>query len=103
MVALPVHPSPGEWPLNRDGLLDYVVSPQPQRLRDRETERLGGFQIDIRLIPGGLLDREFSEFFWSSSLQNLVGVGCGLSRHLQEVRPEAEQTSCCHSLLEPMH
>ena len=40
------------------GLLDYVVRPQQQRLRDREPERLRRLQIDHQFELRGLLDGE---------------------------------------------
>ena len=40
------------------GLLDDVVRPQEQRLRDRQAQRLGGLEIDDQLELGRLLDGE---------------------------------------------
>jgi hypothetical protein len=50
----------GVFPLRarpKRGLLDHVVGPQQQRVRDREAERLRRLQIDDELELGGLLDR----------------------------------------------
>ena len=40
------------------GLLDGLVRPQQNRLRDREAERLGDLEVDHQLEPGRLFDRE---------------------------------------------
>src|SRR5438094_329825 len=39
-----------------DALLDDLVGPLEQRLRDGEPERLGGLEVDDQLELGGLLD-----------------------------------------------
>jgi hypothetical protein len=36
-------------------LLDYLVRPRENRLRDGESERLGGLRVDHQLELGGLL------------------------------------------------
>jgi hypothetical protein len=38
------------------GLLDHVVCPQQEWLGDRESEGLGGLEIDHQIEPGRLLD-----------------------------------------------
>ena len=38
-----------------DALLDDLVGPLEQRLRDGEPERLGGLEVDDQLELGGLL------------------------------------------------
>jgi hypothetical protein len=39
-------------------LLDDLVRPQQERLRDRQAERLGGLEVDDQLELRGLLDGE---------------------------------------------
>ena len=39
------------------GLLDNLVRPQQQRLRDREAQRLRGLEVDNQLELDRLLDR----------------------------------------------
>ena len=58
------------------GLLDHVVRPQQERLRDRQPERLGGLEIDDQLKLGGLLNRKIGGL---SALKDLVHVGGGAS------------------------
>jgi hypothetical protein len=43
-------------------LLDHLVGLEEDRLRDRESQRLGGLEIDHQLELGGLLDGEISRF-----------------------------------------
>ena len=38
-------------------LLNHLVRAQQERLRDRNAERVRGFQVDRQLELGGLLDR----------------------------------------------
>jgi hypothetical protein len=52
-------------------LLDHLVGAQQQRRRDREAERLGGFEIDDELELGRLLDGEIRR---SRTLEDLVDV-----------------------------
>jgi hypothetical protein len=52
-------------------LLNHLVGPQQDRLRNRKTESLGGFDIENELELGGLLDREIS---WVRSLENSIDV-----------------------------
>ena len=40
----------------RGALFDHLIRPQQQRLRDREAEGLGGFEIDDQLELCGLFD-----------------------------------------------
>ena len=53
-------------------LLDHPISAGEQRGWHRETERIGGFEIDHQLERGALLDREVG---WLSALQQFPGVG----------------------------
>ena len=41
-----------------DQLLDHLVGGEKQRLGDRETERLGGFEVDYQLVLGWRLHRK---------------------------------------------
>jgi len=55
-------------------LLDHLIRPQQQRLRDREAERLGGLEVDYQLKLGWLLDGEVS---WLGALENSTRVISG--------------------------
>ena len=50
--------SPGKSQCEECRLLDDLVCPRQERGGNREAERLGGFEIDVQLKPGGLLDWE---------------------------------------------
>src|SRR5215472_1506448 len=52
-------------------LLDHLIRPQEERLRDRQSEGLGGLEVDDELELGGLLYREVAGL---RPLQNLVHV-----------------------------
>ena len=53
-------------------LLDHLVRSEQHRGRDRQPERLRGFQVDEELELGGLLDREVARL---GALQDLVLAG----------------------------
>src|SRR5262245_37558268 len=61
------------------GLLDDLIRPQQQRLRDRESERLGSFHVDHELELPRLLDGEIS---WFCALENPVNVA---GRAIEEI------------------
>jgi hypothetical protein len=58
------------------GLLDHLVRPEQQRLRNREAERLRGLEIDHQLELRRLLDGEIGGL---GALKDLVHVGGGAS------------------------
>ena len=41
---------------------DHLIRPRQQRWRDRDAKGLGGLEVDDKLKPDGLLDREFGRF-----------------------------------------
>src|SRR5712692_1984197 len=55
-------------------LLDHLVRPPQQRLRDREAEGLGGLQVDHKFELRGLLDREIAGL---GALEDLVDKASG--------------------------
>src|SRR5215468_10289912 len=58
-------------------LLDDVVGAGEDRLRDRQSERLRGLEIDRKIESGRQLDRQIGGL---ASLQNLVDVDCRLTK-----------------------
>ena len=60
-------------------LLDHLVGLREQCGRQFKHERLGGFEVDRQLEPGGLLDGKVRGF---SALQDTVNVADGESDHL---------------------
>jgi hypothetical protein len=61
------------WPpLVEHELLDDLICPQQQRLRNRKSECLRGLHVDHRLEPGRLLDWQVGRL---RALEDLVHVG----------------------------
>src|ERR1700747_1408682 len=56
-------------------LFDHLVGKVEHGQRDREAQRLGGFEVDDQLVLGRLLDREIGR---TGALEDAVDVGCGL-------------------------
>ena len=63
------------------GLLDDLIRPQQERLRDRQAERLGGSEIYDQLELGRLLNGEVSGL---GALEDLVHVSRGPSEQIVE-------------------
>src|SRR5262249_27391904 len=64
------------------GLLNDLIRPPQQRLRNREPEGLRGREVDDQLELGGLLDRQVGGL---GALEDLVHVGRGTSLHLGSI------------------
>ncbi len=64
-------------------LLDHLVRPQQERLRDRQAERPGSLHVDRQLERGRLLDREVSRL---SPSENLVQVRRASSVQVRVIR-----------------
>ena len=76
-------------------LLDHLIRPQEDRLRDREPKGLRGLQVDHELEFGGLLDGKVGGL---GALQDLVHVKGGAPKQLGKARPighEAPATALC--------
>jgi len=56
-----------------------VVSPQQERLRDCQPERLGRLEVDDQLELGGLLDWEIG---WLRALEDFVDEDWGASKQV---------------------
>src|SRR5215471_2294234 len=67
---------------SRPSLLNNLIGPQQQRLRDGEAKRLGGLEIDNQLELGGLLDGEIGRL---RAFQNLVHVDRRATKHVAEI------------------
>src|SRR6267378_6972118 len=76
--------------VTRLSLLDHLISPQQQRRRDREAERLGSFEIDYELELRRLLDRQVG---WLGAFEDSVDVSRRLPELTREARPERQQTA----------
>jgi len=55
------------------GLLNHLVVPQQRRLRDRQAEGFGGFEVDDQIELRGLLDRDVCRFGPFQNLVHLTG------------------------------
>ena len=71
-------------------LLDDLVRPLEQRLRDRQAQRLGRLEVDHELPFCRLLDREIGGL---DALQDLVREGGRSAEQIQEVRRIGHKTS----------
>src|SRR4030095_9692622 len=74
----------------RRSIIDDLVGPDQQRLRDREPERLRGLVVDDQLELRGLLDREVGGF---GALENPVDVDRGASEEYEQLWPIRHQTA----------
>ena len=64
-------------------LFDHLVCLEEDRLRNREPQRLGRFEVDDQLELRGLLDGEIGGL---GAFQNLVHVGGGAPEALGDIR-----------------
>src|SRR5262249_33660942 len=81
------------WPDPRDSLFYDLIRPQPQRLRDREAERLRRPEIDDELQLGGLLDGQIDRL---RALQDLVDIRRGPPDEIGRVRVISHQAARLH-------
>src|SRR5204863_3065881 len=75
------------------GSLDYLVGAREDRRRDRQAERIGGFEIDDELVSGSLLDSQVGRF---RALEDLVDVDRGAARQILVIWPVAHQAGLLH-------
>src|SRR5437763_1916213 len=73
---------------NRAYSLDHLVGAREDRRRDRQTERIGGLQIDDESVFGSLL---YGQVRWFHALQDLVDVGSGTPGYVGKVRRIAHE------------
>src|SRR5262244_2557167 len=76
--------------MRRGHLLDHLIGPCQQRLRDRQAQRLGRLQIDDQRELGRLLDWYISRF---GTLQNLVDEDRGTSPVVKKIRGIGHEAS----------
>src|SRR5262245_21437006 len=79
---------------------DDFVSPQEQRLRDGQTESLGGLEVDHELEPGGLLDGQIGRL---GALENLVDERRHASELVRNIRSIGHQTTDLRIFAVPVH
>jgi hypothetical protein len=81
---------------NQDvALLDDLVRPQQQRLRNRDPERLGRLEVDDQLELRRLLDGKVGGF---GALEDPIHVGGGLPVGIENARPVRHETPGLHTL-----
>src|SRR5262245_6489689 len=93
-------------------MLDGVDEPRPAasvndliraneyRLRDRQSEGLGGLRVDDKLERGGLLDREVARF---CSAQDLIHVGGNAPEVVPKISSITHEPARLHELPLPEH
>src|SRR6476660_5117608 len=70
--------------------LDHLIGARRQPGRHVKAERLGGFQVDHELEPGGLIDRQVGGLF---ALENPSDVKSGTTISIQSVVAIAHQAA----------
>ena len=71
-------------------LFDHLAGFDEQRRRHRQSERLGGLQIDHEIEFGRLHDRQVGGFF---AFEDATDIGSGVLVALGDVGPIADQPS----------
>src|SRR5262245_27319379 len=71
-------------------LFDHLVGEQQDRLRNRETERLRGLQVENQLEPCRQYHRQIPRFL---PLQYPAGVNTDLAIHIRKIGPVAHQST----------
>src|SRR5437899_1495427 len=82
------------------GLLDHLIRSQQESLRNRQTERLGCFEVDDQLELGGLLDRQITG---ASAAKDLVDERRRLPELRWQVRPVRNQAAALDVIPEGKH
>lgn len=62
----------------RRSSLNHFIRAQPQRLRNRETERFGSLEVDAQLEFGRLLDGQVGGFGTLEDLVDVLGGDLGV-------------------------
>src|SRR5207245_9287375 len=75
--------------------LDDLVCPRQHRWWDRQSERLGGFEVDDQLELGGLFDGEVGGL---CAFEDLVDVGCRASNLVVKVHRIGHEAACLNKL-----
>src|SRR5437764_11539271 len=79
-----------------DALLDDLVGPLEQRLRDGEPERFGGLEVDDQLELGGLLDGKIAGL---RALEDLIHVRGRPPEQIVKVWPIGHEAAGAHDKL----
>jgi len=82
------------------GLLDELVRPQQQHLRDRQPESLGSLEVYHQLELGGLLDGQVAGL---GALKNFVHVDGGMSKAVVKGRSVYDEAASRGVLCRPVH
>src|SRR4029434_36433 len=77
-----------------------LIRPRQQRGRDRETERLGGLEVDGQLELRRLLDGQVAG---AGPLEDLVHVGRGAAEEIGNVRPVGHEAAGLGPTAERVH
>src|SRR6266849_9525441 len=95
--SLPLRPTRVHGVGEAHRLLDDLVRPRQQRLRDHQPERLRGLEVDHQLKFGGLLDGKIARL---GPLEDLVDVASSTSLHLGSIYSIGHETAWLNKHLE---
>src|SRR4030095_1693428 len=85
---------------SRPSLLDDLIGPLQQRLRDGEADRLGRLEVDDQLELRGLLDGQVAGL---GAFQDLVHVGGGAPLQVKKVCAIGHKTASLRVLAVPIY
>src|SRR5258705_8638627 len=77
--------------------LDYLIRAQQHLLRDVDSERLCGFEIDHQLEDGGLLDGQVARL---GAAQDFIDIDGGAPELLDDARCVCNESASAHKLPE---
>src|SRR5882672_10530190 len=81
-------------------LLDYLIRPLEERLRDRQAKGLRGLEVDHRLVLGGLLDRQIAGL---GAFEDLIHVGGRSPKQVRIARRIGHESPGLHYLAVWVH
>src|SRR3989442_15152436 len=74
-------------------LLDDLVCPRQHRWWDRQSERLGGLEVDHQIEPHRSLHRQLG---WLSTTQDPTHILAATPKHIRQIPPVGDETPRVH-------